>query len=97
VTSSVRIHITGAAIVIVVMVSAIAAVYAKHESRKSFMELQALIAERDRLGVEWGRLQIEQGTWSTYARVEQVAREKMRMRSPEPGQTVLLSKVDPQK
>jgi cell division protein FtsL len=71
-----------AALVAAVMVAAVAAVYAKHESRKLFMELQALTEERDRLEVDWSRLQIEQSTWSTHARVEQLAREEMRMRSP---------------
>jgi cell division protein FtsL len=80
------------ALIIAVTVSAIAGVYAKHESRKLFTELQALSAKRDRMEVEWGRLQIEQSTWSTYARVEQVAREKMHMRAPRPEQTRLLSR-----
>ena len=79
------------ALVLLVMTSAIACVYAKHESRKLFTELQGLIDERDRMEVDWGRLQIEQGTWSTYARVEQVAREKMNMRLPAAEQINLLS------
>ena len=81
--------------VLLVMISAIANVYAKHESRNSFTELQVLTSERDRLEVEWGKLQIEQSTWSTYARVEQLARKQMHMRIPDPGQTMLLSRVDP--
>ena len=81
--------------VLLVMISAIANVYAKHESRKSFTDLQVLTSERDRLEVEWGKLQIEQSTWSTYARVEQLARKQMHMRIPDPGQTMLLSRVDP--
>ena len=81
--------------VLLVMISAIAKGYAKHESRKSFTDLQVLTSERDRLEVEWGKLQIEQSTWSTYARVEQLARKQMHMRIPDPGQTMLLSRVDP--
>lgn len=80
------------ALVVMVMASAIACIYAKHESRKLFTELQALIDERDQMEVDWGRLQIEQGTWSTYARVEQVAREKMHMRLPTAEQINLLEK-----
>ncbi len=79
------------ALVLLVMASAIACIYAKHESRKLFTALQGLIDERDRMEVDWGRLQIEQGTWSTYARVEQVAREKMNMRLPDAEQIELLS------
>lgn len=77
-------------LVVLVMASAIGCIYAKHESRKLFTELQELIAERDRMEVDWGRLQIEQGTWSTYGRVEQVAREKMNMQLPSVGQISLL-------
>ena len=65
-----------------VMASAVAAVYAKHENRKLFMDLQVLTEERDRLDVDWSRLQIEQSTWSTHARVEQLARGEMHMRDP---------------
>ena len=71
-----------AALVVGVLASAVAAVYAKHENRKLFMELQALTEERDRLEVDWSRLQIEQSAWSTHARVEQLARGEMGMRSP---------------
>jgi len=94
-THSGRRWFLGAVTVLLVMISAIANVYAKHESRKSFTELQVLTSERDRLEVEWGKLQIEQSTWSTYARVEQLARKQMHMRIPDPGQTMLLSRVDP--
>jgi cell division protein FtsL len=34
-----------------------------------FTQLQSLIAQRDELEVNWGRLQIEQSTWSTHATV----------------------------
>ena len=71
-----------AALSLAVIGTAIACIYARHESRKQFTELQALTEERDRLEVEWGRLQIEQSAWSTHARVEQLARKKMKMRNP---------------
>ena len=77
---------------LMVLGSAIAAVYAKHESRKLFIELQSLNAERDRLAVEWGQLQIEQSAWSTHARVEQIARDDMNLRPPTPDQVRLFSK-----
>ena len=80
-----------ALLVLVVMASAIGSVYAKHEARKLFTELQRLNVERDRMEVEWGQLQIEQSTWSTYARVEQLARENMKMRPPTADEMMLLS------
>jgi cell division protein FtsL len=90
-TDGARQWFIGSVLIAAVTASAIAGVYAKHESRKLFTELQGLNAERDRMEVEWGRLQIEQSTWSTYARVEQLARGKMQMRAPRPEQTRLLS------
>lgn len=70
--------------------SAIGGIYAKHETRKSFTELQRLNAERDRMEVEWGQLQLEQSTLATYGRVERLAREKMSMRPPVATEMTLL-------
>lgn len=67
-----------------VLVSALAVVLAKHEARMLFSELQQLNAERDRLDIEWGQLQIEQSTWSTHGRIEQLAREELSMAIPTP-------------
>jgi len=78
-------------LVFAVLASAIGGIYAKHESRKLFTELQGLNAARDEMEVEWGQLQIEQSTWSTYARVEQLAREEMKMRPPTADEMMLLS------
>ena len=81
-----------AMLAIAVIATAMACVYARHESRKQFTALQVLIAERDTLEVEWGRLQIEQSTWSTHSRVERLARRKMKMRNPEPAEIMVVQK-----
>ena len=70
--------------------SGIACVYAKHEARKLFVELQGLEAKRDELNIEWGRLQIEQSTWSTHGRVESLAREQLEMSAPAPADVVVV-------
>ncbi len=67
----------------VCVTSAMALVYTKHESRKLFVELEALTRERDELNIEWGQLQIEQSTWSTHARIEQVATDDLSLVRPE--------------
>jgi len=66
----------------VCVVSALALVYTKHESRKLFVELEQLTDERDELNIEWGQLQIEQSTWATHARIEQVATDDLQLRRP---------------
>ena len=70
------------ALALVCVISAIALIYTKHESRKLFIELERLSAERDQLNIEWGQLQIEQSTWATHARIEQVATKRLRLSRP---------------
>lgn len=67
---------------LLVVASAMGCVHAKHLARMDFTELQKLTTERDRLEVAWGQMQIEQSAWSAHARVEQMARGKMQLRSP---------------
>jgi cell division protein FtsL len=67
---------------VVCVMSAMALVYTKHESRKLFVELEALTHERDQLNIEWGQLQIEQSTWATHARIEQVATDDLALVRP---------------
>ncbi len=81
-TGAARNRLAFVGLVVAVLASAVAAVYAKHRNRKLFMELQVLTQERDQLEVDWSRLQIEQSAWSTHARVEQLARGEMGMRNP---------------
>lgn len=71
-----------AALWIAVLASAAGATYAKHRARTLFIELEQLSAERDRLDIEWGRLQLEQSAWSNHGFVEQVAHQKLRMTLP---------------
>ena len=66
----------------VCVISAIALIYTKHESRKLFVELETLTHQRDELNIEWGQLQIEQSTWATHSRIEQVATEDLSLVRP---------------
>ena len=70
-------------LVTVCVLSALAIVYTKHESRKLFVELEHLTSERDALNIEWGQLQIEQSTWATHARIERIAVEEMSLIRPQ--------------
>lgn len=87
-----RAAMTVGTLAVAVIATAIACVYARHESRKQFTALQVLIVERDTLEVEWGRLQIEQSTWSTHSRVERLARSNMKMRTPAPAEIMVVQK-----
>jgi len=65
-----------------VLASAAGVVYVKHEARTLFVELEKLSSERDRLNIEWGRLQLEQSAWSAHGFVEQVANRQLHMTLP---------------
>jgi cell division protein FtsL len=65
-----------------VLGSAAGVIYLKHQARSQFVELERLSAERDRLSIEWGRLQLEQSAWSSYGFVEQVASRQLKMTLP---------------
>ncbi len=64
--------------------SALAVVYSKHTTRQLNTRLQQLANQRDTLQAEWTQLMLEQGTWATNARVEEVATKHLNMISPDP-------------
>jgi len=82
--------LVAAVLAVAVIASAVAVVYARHQSRQLFIELQRLSETRDDLNVDWGRLQIERSTWASLGRVEQIADEKLDMRVPDPGGVIIV-------
>lgn len=68
-----------AMLLLAAMLSAFAVIDARHENRVLFAHLQQLRHRRDALNVEWSQLLLEQSTWSTHARIEQMATRKLDM------------------
>jgi cell division protein FtsL len=68
---------------VAVLGSSLGVIYAKHEARSRFNELQKLTQQRDDLDIEWGRLQLEQSTWATHGRVERIARDDLHLVIPQ--------------
>ncbi|MEJ2608837.1 MAG: cell division protein FtsL [Candidatus Thiodiazotropha sp.] len=79
-----------AVLITVVVTSAVAVVYSKYLSRKYFVVLQELQADQERLGVEWGRLQLEESTLATDSAVEKHARDKLKMHLPDFSEIVVI-------
>jgi cell division protein FtsL len=73
-----------------VVASALAVVHAKFSSRQLFVELQELQQQRDAVNVEWGRLQLEFGTWGTHGRIEREAHSQLGMRLPQADEVVVV-------
>ncbi|MGV3628704.1 MAG: cell division protein FtsL [Betaproteobacteria bacterium] len=64
------------------MACAMALVASQHKARKLYVELQKEQAAAKQLDVEWGQLQLEQGTWGTHGRIERIATRELNMRLP---------------
>lgn len=73
-----------AALILAVLVagSGVWTIVTEHESRRLFVELEELRREQDRLQSDWWRLQLEQSTWATHARIESTARERLGLVEP---------------
>ena len=78
-------------LLVAVVATGIGAVQTRHHSRNLYNELQRLEANRDRLNVIWGQLQLEQAAWSEPGRVERIAREQLGMAQPASEDIVLIS------
>ena len=88
---SVTRRLTLAALWVLLLGSALAVVWTKHQARSLFIELQGLTAERDALDIEWGQLKLEQTAWATHGRVEQTARVGLQMVIPRPNEVQILA------
>ena len=76
-------------LVIAALVSAVWVVQIKHGNRALTTEQSRLRDEADHLEVEWSQLQLEEAAHSSHARIEQIAREQLKMI--EPRETVMVS------
>jgi cell division protein FtsL len=71
-----------AALIAAVVGSAVIVVKTKHENRTLVHQLEQLRAEKARLETEWAQLQLEEATLAHHGRVEQIARDKLKMTEP---------------
>ncbi|MET0379407.1 MAG: cell division protein FtsL [Spongiibacteraceae bacterium] len=74
-----------AALLALVVLSALAVVDSTHRSREHFNDLQGLQRQEWALDEEWERLLLEQSTWAAHERVNQIAETKLDMVMPDPA------------
>ena len=65
-------------------------IVSRHDARYLFVELQSQLKVQDELNEQWGRLQLEYGTWAVNDRIEEYARTKLNMKEPMHGLVVLI-------
>jgi cell division protein FtsL len=80
-------------LLVVILCCALSAVTSQHKARKLFQAMEAEQERARQLEVEFGQLQLELSTWAASPRIEQIARERLKMRLPEPARIVTASPI----
>ncbi len=70
-------------LLLVVVMCALGVVTSQHRARKLFQDLEREQERVRQLDIEYGQLQLELSTWATHPRIEQIARERLKMRLPD--------------
>ena len=74
-----------------VFASAVGVVYMKDLNRRLFIQYQGQLQATQQYDIEWGKLLLEQSTWSTQARVQSLARHNLGMVMPSRRSVALLT------
>ena len=75
---------------VAVVCSALSVVYVSHLCRQLYNELSGLEQEANTLQVEWGRYLLEQSSWASLSRIEQLAKNRLQMRAPTTEEIVVV-------
>jgi len=73
------------------LLTAFALIYVKDLHRHYFSEMQTVMKVHDDLNVERGQLLLEQSTWTTQARIQNVAQQELGMEIPKAKEIKLIS------
>ncbi|WNW11695.1 cell division protein FtsL [Pseudomonas sp. DTU_2021_1001937_2_SI_NGA_ILE_001] len=76
---------------IAVLVSAIGVSYSAHWNRQLLNSLYTETTIRDKAQAEWGRLILEQSTWTAHSRIEALATDQLKMRIPNAGEVRMVA------
>lgn len=80
---------TNMALLFFVVFCALGVVTSQHKARKLFQDLESAQDHARQLDVEFGQLQLELSTWATHPRIEKIARDRLKMRTPEPAKMLV--------
>ena len=75
-------------LLIAAVVCSLSVVTSQHKARKLFQSLEAEQDRAKQLDIEFGQLQLELSTWATSPRIEKIAREKLKMSTPDPKKVI---------
>ena len=81
-------------LLVVAVICALSVVTSQHKARRLFQALESEQERADHLDVEFDQLQLELSTWATSPRIEKIAREKLKMRTPEAAKIIVVSPAE---
>ena len=70
---------------------ALSVVTSQHKARKLFQAMESEQERARQLDIEFDQLQLELSTWATSPRIDKIARDKLKMRTPEAAKIVTAS------
>ena len=82
-------------LLLIVVVCALGVVTSQHRARKLFQDLEHEQERVKQLDIEFGQLQLELSTWATHPRIEQIARDRLKMRLPDATGKAVEAKLKP--
>jgi len=77
-------------LVIAILVSGVAVVWLKYQSRQLFLDLQWLRSQHELASMEWGRLQLELANVGNLEDVMRIGSGRLKMHEPSPEQIVVI-------
>lgn len=78
-------------LLLAILFCALGLVTSQHKARKLFQAIEAEQEHARQLDIEFGQLQLELSTWATSLRIEKIASEKLKMRTPEPSKVITVT------
>lgn len=77
-------------LIVLLIVSAFSVIYLKDLSRRLFIHYQTLQQVQQHDEMEWSKLLLEEGAWSTQARVQNIATTELDMMTPSMKNIVMI-------
>lgn len=74
-----------------IVISAFALIYVKDLNRRLFIQSQTLQQDHQRMVNQWGKLLLEQSTWSAQSRVQSISEQSLGMVTPLAKDVVMLT------
>lgn len=81
---------------VVLIATALLVVTSQHKARKLYTEYEVLLTKAKKYNTAYEQLQTEQSTWAMHSRVEEVARQQLKMEVPSPKriQVIILEELE---